>query len=466
MKKKKKRKTRKIFKYIFIVLLIGILGTVGYLFFNPLILKSDNVTINVGEKYDYKDNIRFVFMGSKEDVKIDKKLDTSKIQDIKTNYTYKDITLPCTFSIQDIKGPELKVKDVTTDTVGDVDANKFVESCEDFSEYKLKVDIKDDEKKKGKYDVIVTATDAYKNTTEKECKLIRKVDDEAPTIEDFKEEEKIMQGTVIDLEDVKVKDDLDPDPKCQIKEDVDFNEPGTYKIEYTVSDRSGNKNTYTKTLTIEENDEATMKVVYLTFDDGPSYNTEKVLDILKKYKVKATFFVTGCGQNKNEYIKRAADEGHAIGLHTYTHDYAYLYSSKDAYYEDLNNVGAMVKELIGYKPDIIRFPGGASNSVSANYCKGIMSDLVVDVVNKGYQFYDWNVSSGDAAGAMMDTDFIIENSCTDSMDQIMLLFHDASGKDTTVEALPKIIEYYKERGYIFRPITKEKSMICHHGTTN
>ena len=207
------------------------------------------------------------------------------------------------------------------------------------------------------------------------------------------------------------------------------------------------------------------KIVYLTFDDGPSANTPKVLDILDRYDAKATFFVTGHEPEYRSSIKDAYERGHSIGLHTMTHDYASVYASVDAYFSDLEQVGEVVKEQIGYVPYLVRFPGGASNTVSANYSRGIMSTLVEEVPARGYQFYDWNVSSSDASGNNVSADKIVASSCVEGYSNIMLLFHDAAAKSTTVEALPRIIEYYQERGYTFAAIDRS-AFVCHHGVNN
>lgn len=141
--------------------------------------------------------------------------------------------------------------------------------------------------------------------------------------------------------------------------------------------------------TTEQSDE---KVVYLTLDDGPSKNTQAVLDILDKYNAKATFFVTGAMPEYKDMIKKAYDKGHTIGMHTYSHDYAKVYASVDAYFQDLDQIGQLVKEEIGYVPCFIRFPGGSSNTISASYTKGIMTTLTQEVQARGYQYYDWNGS--------------------------------------------------------------------------
>ncbi len=205
------------------------------------------------------------------------------------------------------------------------------------------------------------------------------------------------------------------------------------------------------------------KVVYLTFDDGPSANTQKILDILDAYGCKATFFVTGMNPDYFNMIKVAYDDGNTIGLHTYTHDYAKVYASTTAYYADLDRIGAVVKDQIGYVPCFIRFPGGSSNTVSASYTKGIMTTLAQDTVARGYQYYDWNCSAGDGSEHTADELTSYATDC--DYDNIILLCHDANGKDSTVEALPRIIEYYRNLGYTFKAIDRT-SLVPHHKIAN
>ena len=205
------------------------------------------------------------------------------------------------------------------------------------------------------------------------------------------------------------------------------------------------------------------KVVYLTFDDGPSENTKKILDILKQYNARATFFITGANKECRPYIKEAYDAGHTIGLHTYTHKYSEVYASEEAYFEDLERVGKVAEEQIGYVPCFIRFPGGSSNTVSAKIDKGIMTKLVGKVWEKGYQYYDWNVDSGD--GENKDWKTIETRSMTEGINHVMILCHDSQSETETVEALPSILEYYKERGYQFEGIDTA-SYVCHHDVKN
>lgn len=206
------------------------------------------------------------------------------------------------------------------------------------------------------------------------------------------------------------------------------------------------------------------KTVYLTIDDGPSENTQAVLDILDRYNCKATFFVVGHNDDYFPMIAEAFKRGHTIGLHSMTHDYAYIYSSTDAYYEDLAAIGQVVKDQIGFVPCFIRFPGGSSNMVSADYTEGIMTTLSEGVQEAGYQYYDWNLSVGDGAEHTAD-EIAAYGMEDDGSENIMLLCHDSATKQATVEALPRIIEHYQSLGYTFEAIDRQ-SWVCHHGVNN
>ncbi len=447
------------------ILLMGCIVANIYCMMHPFHLKSDHIILNVDEKYNVHDNISFVYFGEAKDVKVDKKIDTSTIQEYKIKYSFRNYTKECRVTITDTQPPVLKLKDYETDMVEEVTLEHFIESCEDYSEVEISF-VTDDLSKEGDTVVEIKAKDQYGNETIETCILKRKEDKNPPTIEEEFDTVEVMKGNSYDFSDISIKDEIDPNPVLSVEGDVDYATPGTYIVTLKASDRSGNVVEKQVYVIVKQNEEENLRCVYLTFDDGPSYNTPKVLEILARYNVKATFFVTGCGPGYNQYIVDAYNAGHAIGLHTFTHDYATVYASVDAYYNDLNSVGTMVRDLIGFVPNIIRFPGGSSNTVSANYSSGIMSQLVSSVQANGYQYYDWNVSSSDASGFGVPVQTIIESSTSGSGDKIMILFHDASGKDTTVEALSTIIEHYQSQGYIFMPINKDTSFVCHHGVNN
>ena len=206
---------------------------------------------------------------------------------------------------------------------------------------------------------------------------------------------------------------------------------------------------------VNQADAATSGICYLTFDDGPSDNTLKILDILDSYGIKATFFVVGTA--KTEYMPQIVTRGHAIGLHSTTLNYSTIYADVNSYLADIQQISDIVYNTTGVRSNIIRFPGGSSNMVSAQYCKGIMSDLTVRMPQLGYSYYDWNVSSGDASAARVPAATIVNNVLKGAKgkNSICVLMHDTGAKTTTVEALPAIIEGLDAMGFRFAPLTAE-----------
>ena len=197
------------------------------------------------------------------------------------------------------------------------------------------------------------------------------------------------------------------------------------------------------------------KVVYLTFDDGPSHNTIRVLDILKQYNVKATFFVN-YKENCDDIYKRIHLEGHAIGNHTYSHDFNSIYQSPAAFFEDYEKLNKYLYSLIGVTPDIMRFPGGSNNSIGGI---GFMSQLSKEMTSRGIQYTDWNSLSGDAETMELVSKeqlaLKVETTAVGET-KVIVLMHDASAKNTTPDAVPAIIEYFKAQGYVFASLTKDE----------
>lgn len=200
------------------------------------------------------------------------------------------------------------------------------------------------------------------------------------------------------------------------------------------------------------------KTVYLTFDDGPSQYTSEILDILDDYGVKATFFVVN--GKYNHIMKDIVDRGHQIGLHCYKHVYSEVYESDEAYFKDLEKISNVVKNQTGVDTKIIRFPGGGSNTISKKYSKGIMTRLTQSVVEKGYSYFDWNCSNGDADGANTVVKQVINCSQFPRNEKkIVVLMHD--NKEITMKSLPKIIEYYQACGMEFGVLTESTEFKNH-----
>ncbi len=206
-------------------------------------------------------------------------------------------------------------------------------------------------------------------------------------------------------------------------------------------------------------------VAYLTFDDGPSDNTKEILDVLDEYDVPATFFVTGNNTTGDPNIyNRIIAEGHVLGNHTYTHNFHQIYQSPEDFMEDFIRLETFIKEQTGEKMDIMRFPGGSSSAL-AREVSGyniIVDDLINKVKERGYDYFDWNVSSGDGNGDLTKEE-IKGNAMAGAKQEedVVVLFHDSKTRHTTVEALPKIIEGYLERGYNFETLSHGKIDVKH-----
>lgn len=202
------------------------------------------------------------------------------------------------------------------------------------------------------------------------------------------------------------------------------------------------------------------KVIYLTFDDGPSQYTGQILDVLKKYDVKATFFVTNCSPDYNDNITRESKEGHTVGAHTATHIYGKIYTSVGDYEADFNKINDVIEQRTGKRAELFRFPGGSSNTVSKRYCKGIMTTLAKYMTDKGYTYFDWNVSSGDASESMTEDrayDNIIDG--VQKRDYSVVLMHDT--KPFNPKVAERVIKWGIENNYKFMPITKKTPLVKH-----
>ena len=210
-----------------------------------------------------------------------------------------------------------------------------------------------------------------------------------------------------------------------------------------------------------DEEDVPVRKVYLTFDDGPSSNTDNILDILDTYGVKATFFVTGKeGAKAEASYRRIVEEGHTLGMHSYTHDYSVIYASEEAFMEDMEKLQRYLYDVTGVQSTYIRFPGGSSNKVS----DVDMRLLITDVHEAGMEYFDWNVSSQDASSKPLTKEEILDN-CLNSIERFqncIILMHDAGSKDSTVEALPELIEHIQAMEHTeLLPITEDTVPVWH-----
>lgn len=256
-------------------------------------------------------------------------------------------------------------------------------------------------------------------------------------------------------------DDCDGDITANVvvEGSVNVQQAGTYTMIYKVTDSSGNTAEARRVVTVKKKIPATgEKVIYLTFDDGPCSYTEKLLDVLDRHNIKVTFFVTGANSSYYHLIGEAHRRGHTIAIHTYSHVYADIYSSVDAYLADFNKIKEIVVAQTGQEPWLFRFPGGTNNTVSKKHCTGIMTILAQEMVLRGYDYCDWNVSSADTGGGA--TEQTVINSVINGIsgkNAAYVLQHDI--RKFSVEAVEEIIEWGKNNGYVFKAIDRDTPLI-------
>lgn len=205
-------------------------------------------------------------------------------------------------------------------------------------------------------------------------------------------------------------------------------------------------------------EEGDVHKVYLTFDEGPSENTAAILDILAEYDVKATFFVVGSEDEEAQALyQRIVDEGHTLGMRSYSNKYSVIYQSEEAFEEDYMKLRDYLHEVTGTEPRYYRFPGGSSNQIS----NVPMSSLIDFLNQRGTVYYDWNVSAGDAASMAYTPEEIVANVTEDVVKYktSVVLLHDSSDKSATVEAVGPLIEALQEMDAEILPIDEDTQVI-------
>lgn len=463
---------KKVFLYSFIGLII--LGLI-YFFRQPRIhFIHDEIHLSLYEEvnpYDYIEEISHMDI---EEIKIDNQVNNKKLGEYKIKYIYKERTFTLKVFIDDTTPPQFETINAKILRNETIQPELLVKNIQDDSQtiVYFKEDYLFNEIKTYRVNIIVE--DAYENKTEKHAYvLVEEKDTEPPTISGV-DKLTILVGDQVDLKKgIVVEDDHDKNPILTIDDSqLNIRKVGEYEVYYQVSDHYGNQQTVTRIVEVlsqydnRESQKDGVKTCYLTFDDGPSENTAEILKILDEYHIKATFFVTGTSPKDFHYIKEAYEKGHTIGLHTYSHDYEYIYSSLKNYINDLNKIKEVVYEQTGVYSTFIRFPGGSSNLVSKKYNIGIMRRLSRKVIDLGYQYYDWTCINGDGEGIKTVNGLkkkAIEE--VNGQEDIMFLMHDSASCENTVKALPSIIDYLIKEGYQFEVID-QNSPTFHHTIQN
>lgn len=201
---------------------------------------------------------------------------------------------------------------------------------------------------------------------------------------------------------------------------------------------------------VQSSSDASPKRVYITFDDGPTKITNRLLEVLKKEDVKATFFVVGKEiAGREDILRRIYDDGHAIGLHTYSHNYTTVYSNENNFIDEMKRTSERVKEITGCSPSAIRFPGGSSKRLNQSFLDKLHEN--------NFRVYDWNSDLYDGEYPNLSVYRLLENAkrFKGSSSSIIILMHCNSNNENTVKALPKIIEYYRNQGFQLLPISSD-----------
>lgn len=259
-------------------------------------------------------------------------------------------------------------------------------------------------------------------------------------------------------------DNYDVDIQSKVVVEREQPKLGEYHIKYSVSDSSGNEANAERIVYVDD-----MTTVYLTFDDGPDGEvTPQILDILDRFGVQATFFVLGLDSDGEAMVAYELQQGHTVGLHGYSHEYSQIYTSVDAIMDNFYRVEEQVRNLSGgYDSKIIRFPGGSSNTVSKNYCYGVMTEATERAQQEGYHYFDWNIDSGDSGDARNDARAIYLNviSSIRLYNTNVVLLHDGPGHQATADALEDIIRYCIDHEYSLRAINYQ-TVPVQHGVSN
>ena len=447
---------------------------------------SDGFKVEYGETFElpkikaYGKGYLFNSKKHEAECEVENNVDTSKLgkYEVKISASYKKKTLNKTIEVvvADTKAPAITLAG---------DSEMTVEAGTEFSDPgytaednydgdvtdKVSVDGDVDTKKCGDYTLTYTVSDSSENESQEE-RIVHVADTTAPQITLSGNENTYVQiGSTYEEPGYTAQDNCDGDVTDDVKTSgkVDTSKEGQNTIKYTVSDSAGNEATVERNVMVYDPQSASEmtpadKVVYLTFDDGPGKYTQQLLDVLDKYGVKATFFVTNEDPDYQDVIAKEAEGGHTVAIHSASHDYPKIYQSTDAYMADLYEMNDIIKAQTGKSASIIRFPGGASNTVSAKYCKGIMTQLVSLVEASGFQYCEWNVSSGDA-GETKYTDDVYNNviSGIQKHKVSVVLQHDI--KKFSVDAVERIIQWGQANGYTFLPLTPTTEMV-HHKVNN
>ena len=457
-----KREIDFIIKVLFILLLSLI--SILIIFTKPNITLRGNEVMEVNYNSEFKDPgyiATFIIHNVTSKVKVKGVVDTTKLGEYKIEYD---------LSISGFKNHKTRIVKVVDKKKPIIELSGNGNTCPeksyveegykaideidgDLTEF-VKTEVKDNS-------VIYSVSDKSGNN-ETITRKLNIIDDVKPTITlNGSDYITIYIGSIYSELGASVGDNCDDTPKLDITGFVDTSKVGKYIITYTAVDKTGNTESITRTINVVDRlKDGVGKYVYLTFDDGPGGLTSQFLDVLDRYGVKATFFVTNQFPNYQYLIGEEARRGHAIAVHTYTHSYDVVYESVDSYINDFNRMNEIIKQQTGSYSNMFRYPGGSSNTVHCSRNPGVTRAIADTMLSRGYQYFDWNLSSGDAGGyPTRDSVYRTVVNNVGKSENTVILMHDI--KSATLAALPSIIENLQSRGFTFKTLNKN-SFAPHH----
>lgn len=444
--------------------------------FNVILNGQAVVTVKMGENYSEQGCKAYFGAIPIKDVKIEDNINTSVPGEYTVTYTAhygeKKATKTRTVRVIDMTAPVITAPETVDVCIGanpDISAVSFsaLDNLDGNITNRVSYSITDD-------NIVLSVCDSYGNKAQKQIAVNRVKDTVFPTLTLAGNQSLFLKlGETFTESGFKALDNIDGDitSKVTVENTFDPSKTGTYLVSYSVTDSSSNTTVINRYINLYDPNKATTpsadgsKVIYLTFDDGPCVYTSEILDVLAHYNVKATFFVTNQKPDYQHLISRIHNEGHAIGVHTYSHLYS-VYQNDETFFADIQAMNDIIAVQTGSPTRLLRFPGGSSNTISKQYNQGIMSRLAKSVTDMGYVYFDWNVTSGDASGsyASRNPQKIASNVIAGLKENSsIVLMHDMNGAN--IQSLPIIIEYALANGYSFAPLN-ENSPTAHHGINN
>lgn len=453
-------------KIVFIIIFILSLAALGgAVFIHHIIHLNGESVVYLSLNDEYHESGARLDLLDEDNIKIIGEVDNTKVGDYKIKYEANvlgiKVSTSRTVKVVDREAPSIELVNGETVNVCSIegykeDGYKAIDNYDGDITDKVKVERQDNI-------IFYTVSDSSNNSVTVRRYLSPK-DDEKPDLK-LKGDSTYVIAYGANFQDpgYEVSDNCSTNIDVKVEGQVDTSKGGIYEITYTATDENNNTSSVKRYVKVTDHT-SNKGVIYLTFDDGPTTSsTPKILEILKRKNVKATFFVINHEAGSDYLIKQEYNEGHTVALHSYTHNYQQIYTSTDAFYDDLQKISDKVERLTGEKSMITRFPGGSSNTVSRNYKKGIMSQLASEMKMKGYHYFDWNVDCGDAGGAKNSDDVynnVVKNLSKNRSN--VVLMHDFGSNTKTINALERIIDYGLANGYRFDKIDMTTPMVTHN----